>query len=70
MTEVNPVPEVITYNRHRVNWVGKSGRLYQPFCMWTPPGGNEKNEPYYYYLLLLLPTGSHMSITIQLGVFK
>ena len=29
------------------NWVGKSGRLYQPFCMWTPPGGNEKNAPYY-----------------------
>jgi hypothetical protein len=35
--------------RLSIKWVGKSGRLYQPFCMWTPPGGNEKNAPYYYY---------------------
>ena len=27
------------------NWVGKSGRLYQPFCLWTPPGGKWKNAP-------------------------
>jgi hypothetical protein len=27
------------------NWVGKSGRLYQPFCLWTWPGESEKNEP-------------------------
>ncbi len=40
-----------------INWVGKSGRLYQPFCMWTPPGGNEKNALYY------LPTDCYYRVT-------
>ena len=36
---------LLSWNRFSVviifgkNWVGKSGRLYQPFCLWTPPGG-------------------------------
>ena len=28
------------------NWVGKSGRLYQPFCLRTPPGGKWKIAPH------------------------
>jgi hypothetical protein len=40
-----PLPIQWAFSSFFFNWVGKSGRLYQPFCLWTWPGESEKNEP-------------------------